>query len=531
MIDRLRLLARRFWPVLRLRWLFFGTLLFVAALPGFAALGLRVYENALVRRTEAELAAQAAAISATAALLWPGAQVVAPDRGRGTGRYEEVQSEIDLRTSPILPSRPLPREVTRLPDRDALAVADRIAPVVAETKATTLAGILLLDSEGILLNGSAKGASFADIPEVRAALSGRTVTLLRRNDAYGSPGPLDWISRATAIRLHHARPVMVDGRVEGVVLVSRSPAALFRGMWEDAGKIAAGTGAIFLLLIVLSAILAKAIVRPIEKLSDATRALASGRPAEPVRPTLEVSEIRGLYDDFAIMAQSISKRSRYLRDFAAALSHEFKTPLAALQGGIELIQDHGETMTPEERHRFLANMRDDAGRLSRLVSRLMSLAQADMRGGEVVEPADATSILARLADAESGQGFRVEVSVTPGLPLLDIEDAALETVLTTLIENARQAGATVVDIDTHADRYTGNVEVSDNGQGIAPGDRERIFEPFFTSKREQGGTGLGLSIAHALVLNRGGALDLVDCDRGSRFSIVLPINERSAGSA
>lgn len=188
-------------------------------------------------------------------------------------------------------------------------------------------------------------------------------------------------------------------------------------------------------------------------------------------------------------------------------------------------------MTPEERHRFLANMRDDAGRLSRLVSRLMSLAQADMRGGEVVEPADATSILARLADAESGQGFRVEVSVTPGLPLLDIEDAALETVLTTLIENARQAGATVVDIDTHADRYTGNVEVSDNGQGIAPGDRERIFEPFFTSKREQGGTGLGLSIAHALVLNRGGALDLVDCDRGSRFSIVLPINERSAGSA
>jgi hypothetical protein len=64
-------------------------------------------------------------------------------------------------------------------------------------------------------------------------------------------------------------------------------------------------------------------VRPIEKLSEAARALASGRPSNPRRPTLEVREIRSLYDDFAAMADSIAHRSRYLRDFAASLSHEF----------------------------------------------------------------------------------------------------------------------------------------------------------------------------------------------------------------
>ena len=64
MIAGLRSLALRLWPVPRLRWLLFGTLLFVAALPGIAALGLRVYENALIRQTEAELTAQSAAIAA-----------------------------------------------------------------------------------------------------------------------------------------------------------------------------------------------------------------------------------------------------------------------------------------------------------------------------------------------------------------------------------------------------------------------------------------------------------------------------------
>lgn len=527
MIDALRALAVRLWPVLRLRWIFFGTLFFVAALPGFAALGLRVYENALVRRTEAEVAAQAAAIAATAALLWP-QQSAGPTRRvrTETGRaFPLPRSQIDLRYSPVLEPRPAAQDVDIQPDPSALAVARRLAPVVAETKQTTLAAILLLDRQGVLLNGPEAGRSLATVPEVRAALTGRGSTVLRHNEGYAAVSPLGWISRGTPIRLHHARPILVAGRPAGLVLVSRSPAALFRGMWEDAGKIAAGTALIALLLVLLTATLVRAIVRPIEKLSQAARALASGLPAHPVRPTLEVREIRSLYDDFEAMAASIAQRSRYLRDFAAALSHEFKTPLAGLRGGIELLQDHAEGMRADERDRFLANIAEDTERLSRLVSRMMELAKADMRGSDRTETASLAPVVAGVADG-FGSSLAFAIAVPADGPPLAIAASALESILVTLAENARQAGARCVSITARYGRENCQLDISDDGPGVPPGDRHRIFDPFFTSRRETGGTGLGLAIGRSLVRNAGGTLELDERAGGARFVLTVPLAAR-----
>ena len=78
------------------------------------------------------------------------------------------------------------------------------------------------------------------------------------------------------------------------------------------------------------------------------------------------------------MAEAIARRSRYLRDFAAAVSHEFKTPLAGIRGAVELLEDHHEEMTEAERARFLGNISADTARLSQLVTRLLDLARADM---------------------------------------------------------------------------------------------------------------------------------------------------------
>ena len=534
MIAALRRFAGRYWPVMRLRWVLFGTLLFVAALPGVAALGLRVYENALVRRTEAELVAQGAALAASAALLWPGAQAVAtpPDTGDEVETYstrriepevEDISTGIDLRTSPVLDERPAALATAVAAEADAQAAADRLAPALAETKRTTLSSILLLDRQGVLLNGRDKGRSLAALPEVRRALAGTAVTSLRHNAAYAAISPLQWVSRATDIRLHHARPITVNGKVVGTILVSRSPRALFRGMWEDRGKIIAGVAAILAFLLLLTAVLARAIVRPIEKLSEAARVLASGQSATPQRPTLQVVEVRSLFDDFAAMADSIARRSRYLRDFAASLSHEFKTPLAGIRGGIELLQDHGETMQPAEREGFLANMAGDAERLSRLVSRLMELAKADMQNTASAARADLAPIIARLADGMAGAGFAVRRAVPDPAPCPAMDPAALETVLATLIENARQAGASELTITARAHGPRVTITLADNGPGIPAADRTRVFDPFFTSKRGSGGTGLGLPIARALVENSRGSLELVDSASGAQFVLTLPL--------
>ena len=532
-IDRLRRLSARLWPVLRLRWLLLAVLVFAAALPGVAALSLRVYENALVRRTEAEVSAQAAAIAATAALLWPGAPPVAappagddpPDRISSVDPYEAaLTTGIDLRSSEILPERPDPVAVNLPPDPAALEAARRIAPAVAETKAATLASILLLDADGTIVSGPQTGRSLGSLIEVRAAQAGGSQTVMRANSSYRHSYLVSWLSRATDLRLHHARAITVGGKVVGIVLVSRSPSALFRGMWEDWGKIAIGVAAIFAMLVLVAAILARTIVAPLERLSAATRALAEGRSAWLRRPTLEVREVQGLYTDFAAMAEAIERRGRYLRDFAASLSHEFKTPLAGIRGGIELLQDHGPTMSETERARFLSNMAADAERLSRLVSRLMELAKADMGKQGTDARSDLDAVIARLVDAHGGADFDIGVTLPEALPMLAMEEGALETVLATLIENARQAGAHKLAITARRQGGTARIALKDDGPGVPEGDRVRVFDPFFTSKRDTGGTGLGLPIARALAEGCGGDLELAEgSGQGACFVLTVPL--------
>lgn len=126
-----------------------------------------------------------------------------------------------------------------------------------------------------------------------------------------------------------------------------------------------------------------------------------------------------------------------------------------------------------------------------------------------------------IADGFSGPDFSLELSLPETMPLLRIDSDALEAVLTTLVENARQAGAMRLTITMTADLTTVRFDLIDDGPGIPAGDRDRIFDPFFTSKREQGGTGLGLSIARSLLQAYGGSLDLVSSSQGAHFRIAV----------
>ena len=515
--------ARRHWPRLSLRTYLFASFFLVAALPGVGAVFLRVYENTLVRQTEAELAAQGAALAASAAAMWAGTSSSLLSRAPVMARrpYEAVGStEVDLSSTPILPERPAPVRAGP-PTADARAAAMRFAPVLAQTREATLASILLLDRQGRLVTGSKTGGSYAALPEVASALDGKPATTLRRNGAYRAVYRFEWLSRAAAIRVHHARPIIVDGQVVGVLLLSRSARALFVGLYEDRGKIAFGVLAILGALIVLSGLLSRGIARPIDQLRQAARGVAAGQGSVPAVPPTAAIEIQDLYRDFAVMAEAIDKRSRYLRDFAHAVSHEFKTPLAAIRGAIELLQDHADDMGPEDRRRFLANVDADAQRLTLLVSRLLELARADMMTAAADGTADVVATARRLADALASAECAIAVEVETPVPAAAIPQATLEAVLTTLVDNSRQAGASEITIDIREDRGV-RVTVTDNGGGIPLADRRRIFEPFFTSRRARGGTGLGLPIARSLLASAGGELDLLDTPSGAAFRLTLP---------
>jgi signal transduction histidine kinase len=517
LIGALKTFAKAHWPKLKLRSILFGTLLFVAALPGVAALFLRVYENTIVQQTEAELISQSVVLASAYKSAWRNG---APDTSRRL-LAPEIPT-IDLRTMPVLPPRPA--ETRRgMPDRHAAHVSRILMPMASDAAAVTLTATRLLDANGIVVLGRDDVMlNYDNLPEVRTALAGSPRTVLRERSRNEARSWLAVFSRAYAIRVHHARPVIDQGRVIGVVMLSRTPRGLFVGLYQDRGKILLGIGLIFTTLLVLVALLSRGIARPIDALARASEDVARGRVAVPDTPVTAAVEIAQLYDNFRAMADRIERRSRYLKDFAAAVSHEFKTPLAGIRGALELLDEHGTAMSEVERRRFIANASADADRLSRLVQRLLDLARADMASIDAGARADIVASARRVADSFRSDSFAVEVAAAD-VPMARITPEVVETLLETLVENSRQAGAFRVSIRIEPADSDVILWVTDDGPGIATADLERIFEPFFTGRREAGGAGLGLAIARSLLAATGGTIVAREVPAGACFRLRLPV--------
>ena len=276
----------------------------------------------------------------------------------------------------------------------------------------------------------------------------------------------------------------------------------------------------------LAGLVSRGVTRPIEALQrapPATWPTAGGDvPADAATAAIE---IRALYEDFRAMAEAIERRSRYLRDFAAAVSHEFKTPLAGIEGAVELLQDHDDDMSADERRRFLDNIAADADRLSQLVTRLLDLARADMARPRPASPLDLRPRrCAAIVDALAGGGFGVGVdlpepacrrSPCPGDHGDRADHPAGEQ------PSGRRDQVAHRSPPRH-EQTTSSLDVADDGPGVPEADRERLFEPFFTSRRGEGGTGLGLPIAQALLNANRASLALVGSQGGAAFELTLP---------
>ena len=227
------------------------------------------------------------------------------------------------------------------------------------------------------------------------------------------------------------------------------------------------------------------------------------------------------------MSSILERRADYIRTFASNVSHEFKTPLTSLRGTTELLRDHLSRMSPEERDRFLDILEKDTERLNRLVGRLLDLARADVfKPG--VETAEVADVVNRVADRYRGTGLPVTVAHDPEVKTVRMASETLDSVLSNLVDNARQHGGSDVEVFVTtrqcvwADSPYMELEVRDTGRGITRSDLERIFNPFFTTSREEGGTGLGLSIVRSLVVAHAGEVTAETLDSGSLFIVKLP---------
>jgi two-component system, OmpR family, phosphate regulon sensor histidine kinase PhoR len=249
-------------------------------------------------------------------------------------------------------------------------------------------------------------------------------------------------------------------------------------------------------------------------------ALAGDKPSGAVVVLHDVTELRRL--------------ERVRHDFVANVSHEFKTPLTAIQGFAETLLS-GALEDPRNNRRFLEIIRDHAARLAVLTDDLLKLARIEAGKLEVqFGPVQLVEVIERCVETTQLKADRkriaLEMDVPSNLPPVHGDASLLRDVVQNLLDNAVQytAESGRVRISATAGPREAVVTVDDTGIGIPLADQERIFERFYrvdaARSREAGGTGLGLSIARHIVEAHGGRLWVEsEVGRGSKFSFSISL--------
>jgi signal transduction histidine kinase len=487
----------------------------------------RIYENQLIRQTEGELIGQAAVLAASyqreIARAGPDVFPIGAPRPPETpidpeGRYAPVLPALDLASSPILATRP---DATFAPPvhPEAMRLGEAFEEIALAAQRTTLAGFRFLDANGVVIAGRAEtGGSLANVLEVREALAGRFSSALRVR-VRDAPPPLYSISRGATIRVFVAMPVFVDDRVRGVVYLSRTPDNIIRNMYGERARLLQAGLLILIAALLIGVLFVRAIARPVHGLLARAHDIARGdRAAIGPLPQHGTREIADLTQGFMDMAKRLFDRSDYLGAFATHVSHELKTPLAAIKGAAELVRDSGDDMSPAERERFLGNILADVERMSALLGRLRDLARAENPelGGE--------ARMSAVAEQVRSAYENIDIAVDgDAIVLMSPENAAI--VFGHLIDNARRHGAGRVSVHVRTEGGMTQVRVADDGEGVSAANRAQVFEPFFTTRRASGGTGMGLGIVRALMRAHGGDIVLAQSAQGAAFDLVFPARD------
>lgn len=496
----------------RLRTILLAVMLSVLALPIGAVYVFRTSENVLVRETEQELISQAAVLAATWRNL-----VLEPTRELAEDLPLTPIDALLTLNEPVAPPRPDAEPSEASPAPDLVRLASLFSRIMRESQQITLSGMRLLDEHGTVLAGrSETGLSLAHVPEVRRALAGEYASVIRRRISDEPRPSIYSISRGTDVRVFVAMPVLDGETVLGVVYLSRTPVSILKSLFNARHEVVLAMLVMCVLTVLLGLFVSSGIARPIRELLRQIDLLRTGeiRTVRPIdKPVTQ--EVARLSESFATMSESLAERADYIRWFAGHVSHEFKTPLASMQGALELLTEHQGSMNQEQSRHFLDNLQKDTQRMKLLVNRLLELARAD-----AMPPSRSHCRLDVVADSVRStfrdRGLAVDFD-TDGDPELPIAPDALEMVLGNLAENSLQHGADRIRLFVSRTPDSIRLEVADNGRGISQANRDKVFTPFFTTRRASGGTGLGLEICRSVLKAHGAGIVLGESDQGATF--------------
>lgn len=311
-----------------------------------------------------------------------------------------------------------------------------------------------------------------------------------------------------------AFPVAVEGEVVGVVYASRTPSNILKEMYAQRWGLLAAVGLILLISMVVGLVFLRSISGPIRELTKRTKLIGEGERAA-IRPLHHHGsrELHLLSRQLLQMARKLVDRSDYINTFATHVSHELKSPLSSIRGAVELLSD-GE-MNKQDQARFLRNMGQDVDRMTLLLDRLRTIAHAE--NIEFGGTSDLATVTERL------QARHPDLRITlPQRTTLPVSAEAADIIFSNLLENAAQNGATEIEVEIQEGADALQISVTDNGIGISEGNKEVIFDMFFTTRRDAGGTGMGLGIVRAILRSHDADIQLLQSNAGALFLIKVP---------
>lgn len=406
-------------------------------------------------------------------------------------------------------------------DAERQEVAERVAAAVADAYADAggWSGTDLTTAASVAEGGGAVAML------VRAADGSVLWPQRGRGHGQGMPGMGGMGTTAGQV----TSDVTVEGELVGQVVLAFGPSGYSAGR-PVAWTWVIGAGLLALLLALAAAwFVSRQLTRPVAALTDAARSFAAGERDTVVRER-GTGELGELADAFEEAVEAVRRAETSRSRMAADVAHELRTPLAALQAGLEELRDGFATADPAA----LARLHDQALRVSRIVGDLDALFAAEGATRAVRhDPVDLVALSRAEVDARAALLRAAGIEVHTDLPEQAViargDEERLHQVLGNLLENCVRhcrAGDTVSVSVTAEDGPT--LHVSDTGPGIASADLPFVFDRFWRGQRQEGrpGSGLGLAVVRSLVKAMNGRVDVEsDGMSGTTFTVRLPVAE------
>jgi signal transduction histidine kinase len=272
------------------------------------------------------------------------------------------------------------------------------------------------------------------------------------------------------------------------------------------------------------------VARPLQKLRTATQAVAAREFSEPL-DIAGPSEIRDLTGAFNKMAARLGEIDRLKDEFFTGISHDLKTPLAAIRWSADLLRTGSLGPLTPKQMRLAETIQSSSRRLLALVGQIVELGRLRAGGLQLdLRPTDLRAVIDQAVDevrplTEAGQ-LQIEVAVPGDLSHIKADAGRVQQILVNLLANAVRftppGGRVSVAAGMETDQVT--VRVADTGVGIPSDLVPKIFDPYEQAHRGRGGSGVGLMVVRGLVEAHGGRVWVESEEgRGSCFTFTLPV--------